>query len=568
MQTRPWQKKESGLFDGTLGKGQVLDSLFLNRGFSSTQSAQEFLAFKLKDLKDPLSLLGMDKAVERLKSAFMNNESVAIYGDFDMDGTPALALMVRGLRALGYERISHCQPDRHKDGYGFHGHLVERLKADHQVDVIVTVDVGITDHEAVQTAKELGVDVIISDHHQVKEKAPEALAVVNPNQPDCTSEMSYLCGTGVAFYIILGLRRELAQSGVVSPGFDIKDLLDCFAIGTVADMVPLIKENRILTKHGMKTLEATKMVGIRTLMQSLGLYGKPLGASDVGIRLAPKLNSLTRIESDIKPIDLFLVETESEAQSMVEHVVSHNKKRVSLLKEAEHLCESMVADMGERPSYFLYSEKFHKGLVGLLATRITQNTGRASFVGSLKEKEGLIVGSARAPEGEGLSVFAALTECQQHLNQFGGHPAAAGFELNVDQAEAFGESLEDYFVERIDEEAVQPFLYDETVSFLQLKQFMSQWEELEPFGVSFESPVFCLEGLTLKGVKELKGGHLRLDFVQGQQPFQALWFFPDEPEMVLDHLGESFSLLGEPQWNHYLGTKKLQVLVKQLKRTY
>ncbi|MBY0386187.1 DHH family phosphoesterase, partial [bacterium] len=239
-----WQQRESSEKPSLDGFDDVVAQFLAARGFSDSQKAHDFIFYGLKNLKDPLSLKGMDLAVVRLIKALKDQEPICIYGDFDMDGTPALALMYRGLRELGFKNLFYCQPDRHADGYGFHFHLAKEFIEKQQVKVFITVDVGITDVETVERLKSLGVDVILTDHHQVLDKIPEAYCVVNPNQPECTSGLGYLCGTGVAFYLIMAFRRALKEQNLLQQDFDIKSLLDCFAIATIADMVPLVQENR------------------------------------------------------------------------------------------------------------------------------------------------------------------------------------------------------------------------------------------------------------------------------------------------------------------------------------
>lgn len=544
----------------------IVENFFLARGFTTSDAIDDFIKFSLKDLKDPSSLKDMDKAIERLVAAYKNQEAICVYGDFDMDGTPGLALMVRGLRGLGFDHVYYEQADRHEDGYGFHDYLVEKQIKENKISLFVTVDVGITDVAAVEKARELGADVIITDHHQVKDEIPKALAIVNPNQPDCKSGLNYLCGTGVAFYIVMALRRELKEAKVLESKFDIKQLLDCFAIGTIADMVPLVQENRILVKHGLKVLEQTKLVGLRSLMQALNLYGKQLNAQDVGIRFVPKLNSLTRLESEIKPRDLFLVEDEEEAQRMVRHIMDHNSRRVTLLNESEQLLESMVHQAQDRQSLFFWSQEFHKGLVGLLATKLVQKYQKPAFVGA-ENKDGVIVGSARAPENHShINVFQALESCQDVLERFGGHPAAAGFEVKAENAQALGEALEDYFKKQ--GELPAPVTYfDKEVNYSEIKAFMKCWDTLEPFGFEFLPPIFLLQGLKVQKVKELKGGHLKLTFIKEDDVFEAIWFFPEKADLVTSR-GENlsmFSILCEPQWNEFMGAKRVQLLIKDLR---
>lgn len=564
-----WAQRESQPKLSVEGFDEVVTQFLAARGFKDSASVNEFLFYNLKNLKDPLSLLGMDKAIARLALAKKNQESICVYGDFDMDGTPALALMYRGLKGLGFKNIFYCQPDRHADGYGFHFHLAQKLIQDNNVTVFITVDVGITDVENVKKVQALGADVILTDHHQVLEEIPPAHCIVNPNQPSCTSGLGYLCGTGVGFYLIMALRRYLKEQNQLEQEFDIKSLLDCFAIGTVADLVPLVKENRILVKHGLKVLEKTSMVGIRLLLEALKMNDKELRSQDVAIRFVPKLNSLTRLDVELKPIDLFMVDDPAKAALMVQTVLKNNEHRVALLDEAEELLESMIQQKSIRDSQsdvlFFWSEHFHKGLVGLLATQLVNRFQRPAFVGALTKK-GVIVGSARAPNGSSQSVLKALQDTSVHLNKFGGHPAAAGFELSPEKAEDFEKALVLALSQETDLEVTQK--YDLAVNFREIQSFMKSWDHLEPFGQKFETPVFRLDGLKVQKVSTMKKAHLKTTFADASGfSMECVWFFPQDLEFFNSHQGKTYSLLCEPQWNEFMGSRRIQLLLKDIKET-
>ncbi len=568
-----WAPRESQAELLVKGFDGVVTQFLAARGFKDSESVHAFLFYNLKNLKDPLTLLGMEKALQRLTLAKQNQEAICIYGDFDMDGTPALALMYRGLRGLGFKNIFYCQPDRHTDGYGFHFHLALKFIEQNNVKVFITVDVGITDVESVEKVQALGVDVILTDHHQVLDQTPQAYCIVNPNQPNCTSGLGFLCGTGVGFYLIMALRRHLKQQNLLENEFDIKSLLDCFAIGTVADLVPIVEENRILVKHGLKVLEKTSMPGIRLLLDALKMNDKMLRAQDVAIRFVPKLNSLTRLDVELKPIDIFMVEDPAKAALMVQTVLKNNEHRVALLGEAEELLEAMVVQKQlnseststEPNVLFFWSEHFHKGLVGLLATQLVNRFQRPAFVGALTKK-GVIVGSARAPNGSSVSVLKALQASSKCLNKFGGHPAAAGFELNPEKASDFESSLAQALHQTADVEMSQ--IYDLQLDFHGIQSFMKSWDDLEPFGQHFPTPVFRVDGLKAQKVTTMKQAHLKTSFADPRGfLMECVWFFPPDLEFFKDAGKKTFSILCEPQWNEFMGSRRIQLLLKDIKET-
>lgn len=553
------------------GLPRLIWEVMSGRGFETEDAIQRWLSPSLKILKDPSSLCEMDKAVERLLLAHQRQEPIVIYADYDLDGTSGLALLLKAFSWLGFQDVTYYQPKRLTEGYGLHNEAIQKLY-DQGRRLLLSVDLGITAVEEVDFANSLGMEVIITDHHLPKETLPKAVAVVNPNRGNCPSGLSHLCGTGVAFYLVLALRRSLLEQGMLATGadFDLKGLLDCFVIGTVTDMVPLIDENRVLVKHGLLQLARTERPGLRVLLQALGLWGNPLTSQDVAIRFAPKLNALSRMEMGIQPIDLYLVEDENKAQQLVETVLSNNQTRQASQKSAETEAMEYLEQHPPKSSIFVYSKNFHRGVVGLVATKLCQEFGLPTFVGSLAEEEGIIVGSARMPEGRGLNALDAMASASQSLEQFGGHAMAAGFELKETQAEAFRAGLESYYAAH--QLSVEPrvWFYDAEASLNDLNPtFMSWYEHLSPFGAQFAPPVFCVKRARLAQVKELKGGHLRLTLNESSQISRVgLWFSPPKDHVLLQNDWSAtpyVDVLVEPQWNYFAGKRTLQLLIQDIR---
>jgi single-stranded-DNA-specific exonuclease len=308
-------------------------------------------------------------------------------------------------------------------------------------------------------------------------------------------------------------------------------------------------------------------------MQALGLWGNPLTSQDVAIRFAPKLNALSRMETGIRPIDLYLVEDEAQAHRLVENVLSNNQSRQASQKSAE--AEAMEYCEANRPSHavFVYSEKFHRGVVGLVATKLCQEYGLPTFVGSLDEEEGVITGSARMPEGQNLNALDAMAAASDLLAQFGGHAAAAGFELKVENAESFRKRLEGFFAPRLFESAPKTWVYDAEATLTELSPaFMSWYEHLSPFGAQFQPPIFRVRNLEVAEVKVVKGGHYRLTLAEGRGGSRvsrvSLWFSPPKnhpfASMAIEGRG-GIEALVEPQWNYFRGSRTLQLLIQDLR---
>ena len=547
---------------------EIILSILAARGVTNSEAVKNTLEPSLKDLRHPSDLADMERACERLALALANQETIAVYGDFDLDGTSGLALLVSGLRDFGFQNIIPYQPKRLSEGYGFHAHAVDALKQQ-GVSLIVTVDVGITDVKACQRANEMGVDVIITDHHLPKQHLPEAYAIVNPNSGQCTSKLQHLCGAGVGYYLLLGLRVHLQSLGE-KVAFDPKSVLDFFAIGTVTDMVPLVDENRVLVQHGLHRLRTKPRPGFATLMKKLGVVSKNLTAKELAIRVAPKLNALSRLEEGLTPYMVYSVETVEEAEALIDKVVQQNDRRVHLQRLAEEMAEFDAEETVSSGYVFSASEDYHQGVVGLVATKMTQKFGVPSFIGAIKDG-GQIVGSARRPDGLEVSLLDGLVSAKDHQVKLGGHAAASGFEMDVEQVEGFKQALAGFYGKPVDGRPVGSIDYDVAIDLSVADSYLMKWiERLQPFGTGFESPVFRFDGLKVTSVKLLKEIHLKVQVAQGGARLDALWFSLGGEQLELAQglrIGDHVDALGELGWNEFAGRRSLQLTLLDLRRS-
>lgn len=587
---------ESGKSQETEG-GQSLESLKLPRlvrlilersGIENRSDFDTFVYPQLKKLRDPLSLADMGKAVDRLIQALREQESVCLYGDYDLDGTSGLALCHEAFVKLGFNNLHLYQPDRFTEGYGLHCSAIEKLKSETGCTVMVSIDLGITAHKEADFAKSLGIDLIITDHHLPTRNGdgapalPSALAVVNPNRGDCTSDLGHLCGAGVIFYTVLALRRSAVELGLCTPqSLDPKDLLDLFAIGTVTDLVPLMFENRVLVKHGLLRLAKTVRPALRELMKSLDLFGRPLTALDLGMRLAPKLNALSRMGSDLTPLQILLESDERRAREYVDSILANNKVRQERQSEAIQEAELWVeaqAQRGARDPILVVSETFHRGIVGLVATRLAERFQVPSFVGSVEGNQ--VIGSARIPRGSDFHLLEAMRSVESHFIQFGGHRQAAGFEAELQSVEAlrsgliqFSRQLESESKNELNGEASTDVNGADSIESTQLNDqavdcrlseinepLMAWLDLLEPFGVGFSVPRFRVQNALVASARFLKGDHLKLSVVDsGAKTLDAIWFSPLNPDVA--QVGARLDLEVELQWNYFRGERKLQLMV-------
>ncbi len=542
--------------------------LLRGRGFKDFLEAKDFLYPQLRNLQDPYTISGMSVAVERMIQAFINSEKICIYADFDLDGTSGLALLKQGLESLNYRNLIWYQPKRLSEGYGFHASAVEEL-ARLGAQVIITVDVGITATAACKKAKELGIDVILTDHHLPSGDLPEAFVIVNPNQKSCESNLGYLCGAGVAFYFLRALKRAFHENpNFPKNNFDLRELLDLFTIATLTDMVPLIKDNRVLVKQGLIELQKTNRPGLRTLIDELGLADKVLTSQDVGMKIAPKINALSRMETEVLARDLYLAPDMEISKALVLKVMKNNSDRVQKQSEAESEALEILKTWENPHFIFVISENFHRGILGLVATKLVQIYNKPCFVGSLSPEDGVIVGSARVPNGSEVSLVEALESAAIGLNRFGGHSAAAGFEMFKINLEKVHECLNQFFIRRKLHPAQRVIEYDTEVSIPEINSQFLEWHDfLGPFGVKFPIPLFRLSDVKVLNIKELKGGHLKLEIEsKDKEKIKDVLFFNPSSEVssLLYEKRDSFNFLIEVQWNYFLGKKSIQILVKEI----
>lgn len=563
------------------GIPSALRSVLENRGIQSHQELSAWFRPNLKSLRDPLSLKDLDKAVQRLVEARRKQERVLLYADYDLDGTSGLALALEAFQLMGFENVSGYQPQRLTEGYGLHSSAIEKLHGQRPIDVLVSIDLGITAMEEAQFARSLGIDVIITDHHlpKVDEQGrailPEAVAVVNPNRGNCESDLGHLCGTGVIFYLVLALRRSLLEEGINSANsgtgaFDPKRLLDCFAIGTITDLVPLQAENRILVKHGLVRLAETERPGLSELLKALDLWGRPLTAQDVAIRFAPKLNALSRMGSGIQPIDLYLETDQNKAREMVAGVLANNQDRQASQKQADEEAERILKTSPPNGVIAIASEKFHRGVVGLVATKLSQRFGVPAFIGAIESETGPIVGSARVPTGLPANLLDGMSYAAEFLDQFGGHAMAAGFEAKRMQFDRLREALEVWAANLVSTDEIGGHIveYDAPCTLGELTpSFMNWYEHMGPFGSEAPVPMFLFENCLVSQVKVLKGGHLRLRLAQlGAGAIQAIWFSPSPNSFNPEELqGRHVDVVAEVQWNHFQGSRSIQLLIGDVK---
>jgi single-stranded-DNA-specific exonuclease len=505
------------------GVPPLVARILLNRGLAGAEAILAFLDPSLERLNPPFGLPDLEVATARLGQAVRQGEAVAVYGDYDADGLTATALMHQFFRELGLPCGSYI-PDRLTQGYGLKIQGLKELAA--QAKLLVTVDCGISDAAEVAWAKEHGLEVIITDHHEVPPELPGALAIVNPKRRGHDYPFGELAGVGVALLLALGVRAELRSEGWFKERREpnMRSYLDLVALGTAADVVPLVEENRILVNQGLKVLEESQRPGIIALKEVVELEGKPISYQDVVFRLAPRLNAAGRMGQARCALELLFSDDLTQARVQARYLHNLNRQRQALEEEVLKQARALIRQSGleSRPVLVLGKEGWHPGVIGIVAARLAEEYYRPVALVSLENGRGR--GSARSIEG--FHLFEGLQACRQALNKYGGHQAAAGFELAADNLSALQDLMEQAFCEQLGEKPPRPTLkVDAQAELRDLDQaFYRHLETLRPFGPGNPAPVIvCLEVECL-GSRVVGGKHLKVQLAQGGNVLEAIAF--------------------------------------------
>ena len=563
---RRWSNRCDGTTEAlslALAQGLGLDPLtariLTGRGVTDLPVGRSFLASRLADLPDPFLMQGMTRATARLATALEGGEKIAIHGDYDVDGISGTSLLVDVLRQLGAEVEYHI-PLRLKDGYGLSAEAL-RLAAGHGVRVAVSVDCGVSAVAEAKLARELGLDLIITDHHQVPHIRPEALAILNPHQSDCPFPAKELAGVGVAFMLLVGLRKVLRDRGYFRSRQepDLRLGLDLVALGTIADIAPLQGLNRTLTKLGLQLLNESRRPGVQALREVAGV--KEVSCSAVGFRLGPRLNAAGRLEDAALGVQLLLTESVADAKELAALLDGFNRERQALEQETlRQAVEHLDGVTNERCSIVLADERWHPGVIGIVASRLVERYGRPTVLIALEEGKGK--GSGRSIRG--FHLYQALADCSGHLLGFGGHEFAAGLSLEMERVEAFAREFEALAKSRLSAEDLQPQLWhDGEVLIEELgEREVVALEGLAPFGAGNPEPCLVLRGVRVQQLQPVGEGHLRFTARQGGYSMACIAFGLAERAAQLQ--GE-IDLLGVPGLNEWRNQKTVQLRVKDFR---
>lgn len=531
-----------------LGVSPLIGQLLANRGITDPAPAADFLGARLDThLRSPMLFRDMTRASERLADALGRGERIGIHGDYDVDGVSGSALLVRFLRAVGArpEPVVHI-PHRLREGYGLGATGIERLAAA-GARVMVTVDCGAVSHREIALANARGMDVIVCDHHQVAETRPPALAVINPIEPDAGFPFSGLCGTGVAFYLALGTRMRLRERGGPVP--DMRRLLDLVALGTLADLVPVVEENRVLVKYGLRELATTSHPGITALKRVAGV--SQLNSGAVGFRLAPRLNAGGRLADATRSLDLLTTGDADEAGRLAAALNEENQARQAIEREMVDEAVAQIEAAGgvaERRSVVLASPCFHPGVVGIVASRIVERYHRPTVL-IAAEEGGVGRGSGRSIGG--VDLYAALAGCRDLFERFGGHRMAAGLSIRLERVPELATRFEAEISARTAPEDFVPQVRVDCELPLRAVDAgcLGDLARLEPFGTANPEPLFLTRNVRVRERRVVGEHHLKLVLEQGGRAVRAIGFgMGDLPVAVGSQLDVLYAVMAN-EWN-------------------
>ncbi len=480
----------------SLGVSPLAARVLIRRGLTDPASARRFLHPSLDDLHDPLALRDMPRAVERLVRAVRGGEKILIYGDYDVDGTSSVVLLMKSIQMAGGSASYHV-PHRLKDGYGMRTEVVEAAAAE-GVKLIVSVDTGIRAGEVVARAAELGIDVIVTDHHLPESELPPALAVLNPNRPDCQYPEKNLCGAGVAFKLAQALLQAIGWPAEKTRRV-CESLLKLVAIATVADVVPLSGENRVIVKHGLAGLNDVRNAGLRALLDVAGFpAGTMPSAGQVAFRVAPRLNAAGRMDTATAVVEMFLTADPERARSFAQQLHELNSDRQQTEAEIRESCEKITPD-ADAAALVYYSEEWHRGVLGIVASRLVERFHRPAFVLARNEEDGLANGSGRSIPA--FHLLDALESMSDLFVRFGGHSHAAGVTLEVARVDEFRERFNAYAARALAPDDFRPRVeVDAVVELREISErTLGEVFALAPFGHGNPPPLFAAMNVELAG---------------------------------------------------------------------
>ena len=540
-----------------IGVSPVVAQVLINRGLVSNDDIKDFLSPSLIKLPDPFLLSDAKKAAERVADAVENKETVCIYGDYDIDGSTAVATLAGFLKEVGVD-VFYYQPERFGEGYGISIDAIKKV-IQKGASLIISVDCGTSNVETALFCKKEGVDLIITDHHKLGDVEPEPYAFVNPHKPGEPACFSNLAGVGVAYYLVIAIRKVLRDKGFFSSGRtepDLKNYLDLVAFGTVADVVSILGVNRILVKRGLECINSNPRKGIKALKEISGVKGN-INSESISYILAPRLNAAGRMGSASRSVELLLSNDDVESQNLAVVLHEENQKRVSFQNKSWQQVQTMADTCDALNSKFsltFASEGWHQGVIGIIASKAVEKWYKPTAVYSISEN-GIAKGSARSIHG--IDIFTVFSEFRDIFEDFGGHDMAAGMSIKTDRIAKFEELFEAGVGKLVKSKQALPTIdIDVEIKSSDINlRTINEIASMEPFGSENPYPVFLCRGVKVFNKMVLKEKHLKLKLENG---IDAIGFNMSEMEQVAD---DKIDIVFKPSINEWNGTKQVQYVI-------
>lgn len=500
----PQEKEKAEAMLTECGGSNVIAELLIRRGVETAEEAKAFFSPSITDLHDPFLMPDMDKAVNRLNKAMGSKERIMIYGDYDVDGTTAVSLVYKYLQNY-YSNIEYYIPTRYEEGYGISMKSID-YAAENNVKLVIVLDCGIKAIQEIDYAKEKGIDFIICDHHMPDETLPNAVAILNPKMPGTTYPFTHLSGCGVGFKFM----QAFAQSNGLTNHNELESLLDLVAVSIAADIVPITGENRIMAYHGLKRLNSNPNLGLRSIIRLCKLINKDITISDVIFKIGPRINASGRMQSGIEAVDLLVCRDLHDAYEKGKDIDQYNRDRKELDKkiteEANDIISNNVNIIQGKKSVVIYNKDWHKGIIGIVASRLTELYYKPSVV--LTCSNGIATGSSRSVQG--FDIYSAINSVRDLLLNFGGHPYAVGLSLKEENIPEFRKRFEEYVSENIKPNQLQPMTeIDAVIEFADITpELVNLLKKFNPFGPNNQNPVFCSRNVFDFGTSRLVGKNL------------------------------------------------------------
>ena len=566
---RKWIVKEPGnpaavrRLSQELGVDPVLANLLVQRGITTFGQAREFFRPDLSMLHDPFLMKDMEVAVERLHKAIENGENILVYGDYDVDGTTAVALVFSFIRELT-PRVDYYIPDRYDEGYGVSYKGID-WAAENHFSLIISLDCGIKAVEKVGYAAEKGIDFIICDHHLPDEELPRAVATLDPKREDCSYPFDDLSGCGVGFKFVQGYAMRY---GI--PAEKVLPLLDLVVVSIASDLVLVTGENRVLAHFGLKQLNEAPRKGLQSIIKLSGLEKHKITIDDIVFKIGPRINAAGRMESGRTSVDLLIARKDEDALKIGNAINVHNNDRKNIDREITYEALDMVRKtphFEQRKSAVVYNPSWHKGVVGIVASRLVEAYYRPTIV--LTNSNGLVTGSARSIPG--FDLYEAIEHCSELLENFGGHMYAAGLTLKEENLAKFPEKFEAFVAGKITKELLTPIVnIDSFLDFRQITpKFFRVLKQFQPFGPGNLSPVFITENVYDNGNGRKVGsdnGHLKLELIQEDEPYRHISAIAFNKSEHFDHMqaGNPVDICYSIAENYYRGIANIQLRIKDI----